>query len=247
MAFIFGIHPALEALRVGPDRVERVYLLGGPLKGALREVASAAREACVRTEYVSRDRLASLSDGGVHQGVVLRVMEFAYTELGDLLARVSSAATKGLVLVLDGIEDPHNLGALMRSAFAFGAQGIVIPKDRAVGVNATVVKASAGAAVHLAVSRATNLSRALEALKEAGVWVTAADVNGDRPPDKVDFRLATALVIGSEGEGIRPLVLCKCDFRARIPISAESGSLNASVAGAVLLYEVGRQRREESA
>jgi 23S rRNA (guanosine2251-2'-O)-methyltransferase len=179
----------------------------------------------------------------VHQGVVLKVAEFSYAQLEDVVEKASAEGQTGLVLVLDGIEDPHNLGALVRSAFALGAHGVVIAKDRAAGVTPVVVKASAGAVAHLPIARVTNLSRALADLKDAGFWVTAADLKGDRRPDEVDLKGPSALVVGSEGEGIRHGVLEKCDFRVRIPMAGPLGSLNASVAGALLLYEAARQRR----
>ena len=245
--FLYGIHPALETLQAAPEQVERALVAQGPAKGPLAQVLAAAKARGVRVELVSRDQLARLAGGGVHQGVVLKVAEFEYAELDDLIARATAEGETGLVLVLDGIEDPHNFGALIRSAFALGAHGVVIAKDRAVGVTPTVVKASAGAVAHLPVARVTNLSRALLDLKDAGMWVTAADLKGDRSPEQIDFKGPTVLVVGSEGEGIRHGVLEKADFRARIPMTGPLGSLNASVAGALLLYEVARQRRAAGA
>jgi len=241
--YVYGIHPALEMLQGGPDQIERVVVVDAPLKGPLAQVVETAKAAGVRVEFTSRDQLARLAGGGVHQGVVLEVAEFAYAELEDLVTRATADGQTGLVLVLDGIEDPHNFGALVRSAFALGAHGVVIAKDRAVGVTPVAVKASAGAVAHLPIARVTNLSRALLDLKDAGLWVTAADLKGDRRPDEVDFKGPTAIVIGSEGEGIRHGVLEKADFRVRIPMAGPLGSLNASVAGALLLYEAARQRR----
>jgi 23S rRNA (guanosine2251-2'-O)-methyltransferase len=241
--FIYGIHPAQEALRAAPGQVERLFLADGPLQGAAARVAQQARSLGLPLEFVPRERLSRLSEGGVHQGVVLRVAEFAYVDLLDVLDLAGKAGPNGLVLALDGIEDPHNFGALLRSAWALGAQGAVIAKDRAVGVTAVVVKASAGAVSHLKVARVTNLSRALSEMKESGLWVSAADPGGDRAPESVDFAAPTALVIGSEGAGIRQGVLARADFRVRIPMLGALGSLNASVAGAILLYEVARQRR----
>ena len=241
--YVYGIHPALEMLQGGPDQIERVVVVDAPLKGPLAQVVETAKAAGVRVEFTSRDQLARLAGGGVHQGVVLKVAEFAYAELEDLVTRATADGQTGLVLVLDGIEDPHNFGALVRSAFALGAHGVVIAKDRAVGVTPVAVKASAGAVAHLPIARVTNLSRALLDLKDAGLWVTAADLKGDRRPDEVDFKGPTAIVIGSEGEGIRHGVLEKADFRVRIPMAGPLGSLNASVAGALLLYEAARQRR----
>ncbi len=239
---VFGIHPALEALKGAPGQVEKVYLGEGPLRGPLLEVAQQAKKLSLPTEFIDRGRMARLADGGVHQGVVLKVAEFSYAELADICEKAKAAGPSGLVLVLDGIEDPHNFGALVRSASALGAQGVVIPKDRASGVTGIVVKASAGAIAHMPVARVTNLARALGELKDAGLWVAGADMSGDRAPWQVDFRGPTALVVGGEGPGVRRMVLEKCDFTVRIPMAGPLGSLNASVAGAILLYEVARQR-----
>ncbi len=243
---IYGVHPALETLQARPDQVERVLVAQGPLKGPVSQVVDEARRCGVEVEYLSREQLSRLAGGGVHQGVVLKVAEFAYAELEDLLEAIAGSERKGLVLVLDGIEDPHNFGALVRSAFALGAHGVVIAKDRAVGVTPVVEKSSAGAVAHLPIARVTNLARALEQLKEAGLWASAADLSGDRAPEAVDLVGPSVLVVGSEGQGIRRNVLEKCDFRVRIPMAGPLGSLNASVAGGILLAEAARQRRSAS-
>jgi 23S rRNA (guanosine2251-2'-O)-methyltransferase len=240
--YLFGIHPALETLQATPGEVERVILQQGPAKGALARVLEETKKRGVRVEYASHEQLARLCGQGAHQGVVLKVAEFAYAELGGVVERAKTSGP-GLILVLDGIEDPHNFGALVRSAFALGAHGAVIAKDRAVGVTPVVVKASAGAVAHLPIARVTNLARALRELKDQGLWVVAADLGGDRAPDQVDLCGPIALVVGSEGQGIRRGVLEQADFRVRIPMVGSLGSLNASVAGALLLYEVARQRR----
>ncbi len=245
--YLYGAHSALEALKAAPDQVERVYLTQGPHNGLAARVAEEVRGLGLPVEHVSREQLTRLAEGGVHQGVVLRVADFAYADLEDVLALAQEAGVDALVLALDGIEDPHNLGALLRSAWALGAQGAVIPKDRAAGVTGAAAKAAAGALAHLKVARVTNLARSLEALKEAGLWASAADPRGERAPEQVDFSGPTALVVGSEGPGIRAGVLAKADFRVQIPMAGEQGSLNASVAGGILLHEVARQRRARSA
>jgi 23S rRNA (guanosine2251-2'-O)-methyltransferase len=241
--YVFGIHPALETLSATPGEVERVLIAEGPARGPLAEVIKLARQLGIRVETLPRQKISQLAAGGVHQGVVLRVAEFSYSDLVDVIEKARAAGKDGLVLVLDGIEDPHNFGALVRSASALGAQGVVIAKDRAVGVTPTVVKASAGAIAHLPVARVTNLARSLSELKDAGLWAVAADMSGDRLPEQVDMRSPTVLVIGNEGQGIRRIVLEACDFRVSIPMSGPVASLNASVAGGILLYEVARQRR----
>jgi 23S rRNA (guanosine2251-2'-O)-methyltransferase len=244
MSRIFGIHPALEALKAAPETVEKVYLAMGTIKGPIVKIAQEAQRLGIPVENIPRDRLAAMAQGGVHQGVVLHVAEFAYLHLEELLSLPQCSSSDTLLVVLDGIEDPHNLGALIRSAYAMGAQGMILPKDRAVGVTATAVKVSAGASAHLPIARVTNLSRAIGQIKQAGMWVVASDVHGDRCPESVDFRGATALVVGSESRGIRRIVMEKCDYRVKIPMIGSFGSLNASVSGGILLYEVFRQRRQ---
>jgi len=240
---VYGVHPVLEALRARASEVERVFLLeGGLASGGAREVAARAEAAGIRIERLAKERLLELAYGGVHQGVVAQLRAYAYAELPDLLARAQAAREAPLVVVLDGIQDPSNLGAILRSAYAFGAHGVVVGRDRAAAVTPAVAKASAGAVEHIPVARVTNISRSLEELKAAGLWVAAADPRGDT--SLWDARLGgpLALVVGGEGVGIRPGVLGHTDFRLRIPIGPRIASLNASVAAALLLYEVARQR-----
>jgi 23S rRNA (guanosine2251-2'-O)-methyltransferase len=170
------------------------------------------------------------------------VADFAYAELEDVLAAAKESGRPPLLVVLDGIEDPHNLGAIIRSAHALGAHGVVIPKDRAAGVTPTVAKAAAGALERCPVARVTNVAQAIEALKEAGVWSVALAMDGEAPLGRVDLRGPTALVMGSEGEGLRPLVRRTCDHSARIPMLGELDSLSVSASAAIALYEVARQR-----
>ena len=186
--------------------------------GAAAEIMSRSRDAGVRIQKVPRERLAVMADGGVHQGVVATVRAFDYLDVPDLLEAAQAAGEPALIVVLDGIEDPHNLGAIIRSAHALGAHGVVIPKDRAAQVTGVVAKASAGAIEHTRLARVTNLSRALEQLKEAGLWILAADPSSkDELPDaKLDGPLA--VVIGAEGHGVREGVLKHCDFRLKIRV-----------------------------
>jgi len=240
---VHGIHPVLEALRAHPDDVERIYVLEGNVPPrAAAEILSRAREARVKVERVPRERLQALVEGGVHQGVAARLREFAYAALEDVLSAAASSGRPPLVVVLDGIQDPHNLGAVIRSSDALGAHGVVLPKDRSVGVTPAVARASAGAVEHVPVARVTNLSRALEELKSAGMWVAAADPEGDQLLWEARLDGPLAVVIGAEGAGVRPGVLKHCDLRLRIPMGGQVGSLNASVSAAVVLYEVARQR-----
>jgi 23S rRNA (guanosine2251-2'-O)-methyltransferase len=241
--YVYGVNPVLEALRARADKVERLYLAEGQLAArAAAEILSRAREAGVRVERVPRERLASLAEGGVHQGVVAELRGFDYAELGDVLAAAEASGRPPLLVVLDGIQDPHNLGAIIRSAHALGAHGVVIPRDRAVPVTGAVAKASAGAVEHCPVARVVNLSRALEELKEAGMWVAAADPHSDQPLWGARLDGPLAVVVGAEGAGVREGVLKHCDLRLRIPMLGQVGSLNASVSAAILLYEAARQR-----
>ncbi len=240
---VHGIHPVLEALRAHPSDVERVYVLEGSVPPrAAAEILSRARDAQVRVERVPRERLQALVESGAHQGVAARLREFAYATLEEVLARAEASGSPPLVVALDGLQDPHNLGAVIRSADALGAHGVVLPKDRSVGVTAAVARASAGAVEHVPVARVTNLPRALEELKAAGLWVAAADPEGDQALWEARLDGPLALVIGAEGAGVRPGVLKHSDLRLRIPMAGRVGSLNASVSAALVLYEVARQR-----
>jgi 23S rRNA (guanosine2251-2'-O)-methyltransferase len=241
--YVYGVNPVLEALRARPEEVERLFLVEGQLGArAAGELLSRARDAGVRVEKVTRERLASLAEGGVHQGVVVELLGYKYAELQDVLEAAKASGEPPLVVVLDGIQDPHNLGAIIRSANAMGAHGVVIARDRAVQVTGTVAKASAGAVEHTRIARVVNISRALEELKEAGLWVAAADVGAAEPMWSARLDGPLALVVGAEGAGVREGVLKHCDFRLRIPMAGQVGSLNASVSAGILLYEVARQR-----
>jgi 23S rRNA (guanosine2251-2'-O)-methyltransferase len=237
------VNPVLEALRARGDQVERLYLTHGQVPSrSAGELFARARDAGVRVQNVPREKLAELAGGGLHQGVVAELRTFEYVQLEDILEAAKGSGRPPLVVVLDGIEDPQNLGAIIRSAHALGAHGVVIPKDRAAKVTGAVARASAGAVEHCPVARVVNLARALEDLKAAGLWIAAAVAEGPEslPQARLDGPLA--LVIGSEGSGIREGVLKHCDHLLRIPMLGKVASLNASVAAAILLYEAQRQR-----
>jgi 23S rRNA (guanosine2251-2'-O)-methyltransferase len=241
--FVYGVNPVLEALRAHPADVVRVLLergRDGRRSHGAEKVAQEAAAAGVRVEDVAHNEIQRRSAGGVHQGVGAELAEFRYLELEDLL---ESAKGPAFFLLLDGVTDPQNLGALVRSAHALGAHGVVLPKDRAAGITPAVSKAAAGALEHCAVARVTNLARALEQLKEAGVWTVALAADGAEDLAQIDLTVPTALVMGSEGSGVRPLVRKTCDHVARIGMSGKVGSLNVAAAGAIALYEVARQRR----
>ena len=228
---VYGIRSVVEALRSGRRKVfEIIDAVGND------EVAKAAGARGVDVKRASRQRVEELARGGVHQGVVARVEPYPYSGLEEILS-----TDDPLVLVLDGVTDPRNLGAVLRIADGAGASGVVIPKDRAVGVTAAAVKASAGASEHVRVARETNLKRVVDRMKEAGLWVFAAEAGGTRYTD-LDLGGPVGLVFGSEGRGVRRLVREACDGEVSIPMLGSVGSLNISVAAAVLLYEVRRQR-----
>ncbi|MGA9523386.1 MAG: 23S rRNA (guanosine(2251)-2'-O)-methyltransferase RlmB [Myxococcaceae bacterium] len=241
--YVFGVNPVLEVLRARPGEIDSIFVGEGQLsKPQAAEILSRARDENVRVVKVPRERLSSMIGGGVHQGVVAEVRALEYVELHDLLEQAKASGRPPLLVALDGVQDPQNFGAIIRSAHALGAHGVVIPKDRAAQVSGVVAKASAGAIEYCPVSRVTNLSRALEEMKEAGLWIAAADPEGDQELPKARLDGPIAVVVGSEGPGVRKGVLEHCDLRLRIPMLGQVASLNASVSAAILMYEVARQR-----
>jgi 23S rRNA (guanosine2251-2'-O)-methyltransferase len=228
---IYGIRPVVEALESGRRKVFEIIDAVGN-----EEVAKAASARGVEVKRTSRQRVEDLARGGVHQGVAAHVEPYPYSGLGEILS-----APDPLVLVLDAVTDPRNLGAVLRAADGAGASGVVVPKDRAVGVTAAAVKASAGASEHVLVARVTNLRRAVDTMKKAGLWIYAAEAGGT-PYTELDLAGAVALVLGSEGRGVRRLVREGCDGTVSIPMLGAVESLNVSVASAVLLYEARRRR-----
>ncbi len=231
---IYGVNPVIEALLAG-GRVDTVYLAVGLRKSTRREIEQLAVERGVRVLVIKRRDLDRMAAGGAHQGVVATAEKTPYMDLLELAKVVSKPRT--VVLCLDGIQDPHNLGALARSAAAFGAAGLILPERRSVGITPAAVKASAGALTRLPVCKVKNLSRALDVLKEAGFWVSGAVLEGGQSPWEFDPGDRVALVLGSEGSGVRRGLLERLDFRVQIPMHNGMESLNVSVAGATILYE----------
>jgi len=241
--YVYGVNPVLEALRARPEEIDHLYLVEGEVsRNASAEIFSRARDAGLRVTKVSRERLSSMAEGGVHQGVAVELVEFTYVDPLDILKIAEERGEPPLLVVLDGIQDPHNLGAIIRSAHALGAHGLIIPKDRAASVTGLVSKTSAGAVEHMPIARVTNISRTLEELKEKGVWTAAADPEGDQELWKAPLQGPMAIIVGSEGPGVRPGVLSHCDLKIRIPLVGQVASLNASVAAGMFLYECARQR-----
>jgi 23S rRNA (guanosine2251-2'-O)-methyltransferase len=241
---VYGLNPVRELLRSAGAEVSELWLAEGGTRGAaFAELERLARTAGAKVRAAPRAKLDRLAATDRHQGIVAVVADFRYADLDDLLARAAASGRPPLLVILDGVEDPHNLGAIIRSAHALGAHGVVIAKDRAVGVTPAVAKASAGAVERCPVARVTNVAQTIETLKGAGVWSVALAADGDRPLGAVDLKGATALVLGSEGEGLRPLVRRTCDLAARIPMMGDLDSLSVSASAAVALYEAARQRR----
>jgi len=240
---LYGVNPIRELLRAGGEGLSELWLAeGGDRARAFADLARLARERGAKVREAPRAKLDRLAGTDRHQGVVAVVADYQYRELEDLLDAARRAGEPPLLVVLDGIEDPQNLGAIIRSAHALGAHGVIIPKDRAAGITSAAAKASAGAVEHCPVARVTNLAQSVDALKQAGVWTVGTDADAPEDLSQVDLRVATALVIGSEGSGVRPLVLRTCDRVARIATRGKVGSLNASASAAIALYEAARQR-----
>jgi len=237
---IYGMNPVMEALR-GNRRAFELFLAEGADR-RLDKLVQQAGEKGVPVRRRDRITLARLAGSEHHQGAVLRVEQYPYAKLSDLLDRWKESEEQGLILLLDGIQDPHNLGALIRSAACAGAHGVIIPQDRAVGVTPTVEKVSAGGVETIAIARVANISQTLELLKKEGFWIYGAAGGSAESLYRQDFRGHTALVIGGEGEGLRPLVRRTCDLVISIPLKGRIESLNASVAGGIMLFEVVRQR-----
>jgi 23S rRNA (guanosine2251-2'-O)-methyltransferase len=243
MRTLYGVHPVRELLRAGGQGVTEVWLAAGIERGGVfADLTRLARAAGAKVREAPRQKLDRLAGTDRHQGAVAVVADYRYRDLGDLLEIARAEGRPPLLVVLDGIEDPQNLGAIVRSAHALGAHGVVIPRDRAAGVTPAAAKASAGAVEHCPVARVTNIVQALESLKESGVWTVATDPRAGEELCRVDLTLPTALVIGSEGRGLRPLVRRTCDRAAFISMQGRVASLNASASASIALYEASRQR-----
>lgn len=235
---IFGINAILEKLKANPDEIAEIFVSGG---AAARVVQTEAARLGVRVSHVNGAVLDHMAMGQRHQGAVARVAAYQYSSLDDLLGSSVSSLPEH-VLILDGITDPRNFGALLRCADAAGVADVVIPKDRAATVSPTVIKTSAGAAHHVKVYRVTNLRRAMQCLKQTGYWLVGLDTGAKASIYERTYPERLGIVLGSEGQGMRPLVREQCDFLVSIPMSGRVASLNVAAAGAVFLYEIKRQR-----
>ena len=237
---IEGRNAVLEAFRSGKC-VDKLFILDGCQDGPVRTIAREARKTDTIINYVSKERLDQLSKTHAHQGVIAQVAAYDYSTVDEILARAEEKGEAPFLIILDNVEDPHNLGAIIRTANLAGAHGVIIPKRRAVGLTSTVAKTSAGAINYTPVAKVTNIVRTIEELKEKGIWFVCADMGGETMYD-LDLTGPMGLVIGNEGEGVSRLVREACDFTASIPMKGDIDSLNASVAAGVLAYEIVRQR-----
>ena len=235
-----GRNAVIEAFRSGKT-VDKLYVLDGCQDGPVRTIIREAKKYDTIINYVAKERLDQLSETKKHQGVIAQVAAYEYSDVEDMFALAEQKGEDPFIIILDGIEDPHNLGAIIRTANLAGAHGVIIPKRRAVGLTATVAKTSAGALHYTPVAKVTNIAKTMEELKERGMWFVCADMGGETMY-RLNLKGSIGLVIGNEGEGVSRLVKEKCDFIASIPMKGDIDSLNASVATGVLAYEIVRQR-----
>ena len=244
-AFVEGRHPVEEALLSGRT-IDKIYIAKGGKSANVNDILSMANEKKIPVSFVDRKKIDEMSESHSHQGIIAKVSAYAYLELDDLIERINSKDTPAFLVLLDEIQDPHNLGSVLRTADASGVDAVIIPKRRSATLTPVVAKTSAGAVEYVPVCKVTNLVKTMEKLKDCGVWIIGADMNGDKLYQDEDFSGPIALVIGNEGQGISRLVREKCDFLVRIPMKGKVNSLNASVSASILMYEVMRQRDASS-
>ena len=237
---IEGRNAVLEALRAGKP-IDKLYVLDGCPDGPVRTIIREAKKGDTIINYVKKERLDQLSETGHHQGVIAMAASYEYATVEDILEKAKEKGEAPFIFVLDNIEDPHNLGAMIRTANLAGAHGVIIPKRRAVGLTSTVARTSAGAINYTPVAKVTNLKQTMEQLKKEGMWFVCADMDGT-PYYQMDLKGPMGRVIGNEGEGVSRLIKETCDFVASIPMKGDIDSLNASVAAGVLAFEIARQR-----
>jgi len=237
---IEGRNAVMEAFRSGRP-IDKIYVLDGCQDGPVISIKREAKKHDTIIKYVAKERLDQLSETGKHQGVIAVAAAYEYAEVEDILQKAKEKDEAPFIFILDNIEDPHNLGAIIRTANLAGAHGVIIPKNRAVGLTATVARTSAGALNYTPVARVTNIAKTIEALKKEGMWFVCADMDGTCMY-QLDLKGPMGVVIGNEGDGVGRLVKEKCDFIASIPMKGDIDSLNASVAAGVLAYEIVRQR-----
>lgn len=239
----FGRNSVMEALKSGRS-INKIFIAKGQRQGSVNEIIALAKTRGIICQEVEERKLAELAKGIRHQGVAASIAPVPYAEVEDLLARAEAAAEAPFLILLDELEDPHNLGAILRTADAAGAHGVLIPKRRSCPLSATVAKTSAGAVEYVPVARVGNVVQAIKDLKKRGFWVIGADMDGENPYYEADFQGPLLLVVGGEGKGIGRLTKENCDFVVKIPMRGKINSLNASVAGSILMFEAMRQREK---
>ena len=235
-----GRNAVIEALKAGRS-IDKVFIIDGKNDAPIKQIIKEARKRNIIVNFVSKEKLNDISVTKKHQGVIAYAAAYDYVDVKDIISTAVDKGESPFVIILDGIEDPHNLGAILRTANIAGVHGIIIPKRRAVGLTSTVAKTSAGAIEHTKVARVTNVARTIDELKKEGFWIACADMDGELMYN-VDLKGSLAIVIGNEGEGVSRNVKEKCDFIVKIPMKGEITSLNASVAAGILTYEALRQR-----
>ncbi len=240
---IFGTNPVFEALSSGRE-IDKIFILEGARHSRLGQIISLAKKRGIHYTTVSRKKLDELSENGNHQGILAFAAAHEYSSVDDILKLAQTRGEAPFIIIAEGLSDPHNLGSIVRTANAAGAHGVIIPKNRSVGLTATVAKVSAGALEYTPVARVTNISSTIDELKKAGLWIAGTALEGSSLHYDADLTGALAIVIGSEGEGLSRLVREKCDFLVKIPMLGQAESLNASVAAGVLMYEAVRQRNK---
>lgn len=234
---VIGRNAVMELLK-GNRTIECIYIASGNMEGSIKAIINIAKEKKVVLKEVDRKKLDAMSNGISHQGVIAQVTPFVYSEVEDMIKLAEKRNEDPFIVILDEIEDPHNLGSIIRTAELCGVHGIIIPKRRNVGITATVYKSSVGAIEHMKIAKVTNINSTIDKLKENGLWIYGADIEGKEYSYEVNFSGPCAVVIGSEGRGISKLTLKKCDKLVKIPMIGKINSLNASVAGGIMMYEV---------
>ncbi|MEW9937825.1 23S rRNA (guanosine(2251)-2'-O)-methyltransferase RlmB [Clostridium butyricum] len=234
---VIGRNAVMEALK-GDRTIEAIYVSNNKLEGSINAIMGMAKEQKILIKEVDKRKLDSMCDGETHQGVIAKVTPFKYSEVSDIFELAEQKGEAPFIVILDEVEDPHNLGSIARTAELFGVHGIIIPKRRSASVTATVYKSSVGAIEHVKVAKVNNINSTIEELKEKGVWIYGADIRAEEYSHEVDYSGSCALVIGNEGRGMSKLTVQKCDKLIKIPMVGKINSLNASVAGGIMMYEV---------
>lgn len=234
---IIGRNAVIEALK-GDRTIETLYISNNKLEGSINTIISLAKEKRVLIKEVDKKKLDVMCNGEVHQGVIVKITPYKYSEVSDILALAEERGESPFIVILDEVEDPHNLGSIVRTAELFGVHGIIIPKRRSASVTSTVYKSSVGAIEHVKIAKVTNLNTTIEDLKQKGIWVYGADIRAEEYSYEVNFDGPCAVIIGNEGRGISKLTVQKCDKLIKIPMVGKINSLNASVAGGIIMYEV---------